>query len=63
MRKIDLYFHSTYEKNGFKQVHLLPTLIITHNSKGYFIESGVYTGLIIISISFLIWDFGIMIHK
>lgn len=60
--KIEGYCHKTWDK-GFKQVALLPCPYITHNPEGYFVETGVFTKLWVISINFLIWDFGFKIYE
>jgi hypothetical protein len=64
MKKIRIkgYCHSTWTE-GFKQIALLPCPYIAYNPLGHFIETGVSTGLWIININFLIWDFGIRIYK
>lgn len=61
--KIKGYCHKTWDEGFFKQIALLPCLYYTHNPLGHFIETGVATSLWIVSINFLIWDFGIRIYK
>jgi hypothetical protein len=65
MKKIKIkgYCHKTWDKGGFKQIALLPSPYITYNPQGNFIEQGVSTSLWIISINFLIWDFGFMFFE
>lgn len=65
MKKIRIkgYSHMTWNKDRFKQIALLPCPYITHNPLGHFIESGVSTSLWVISINFLVWDFGIEIYE
>jgi len=59
--KIEHYFHKTWFKNGFKQFNILPTLYYTITQR--FIETGVSTSAYIISINFLIWDFGLIFSQ
>jgi hypothetical protein len=61
--KIKGYCHKTWDEGFFKQIALLPCPYYTHNPLGHFIETGVATSLWVISINFLIWDFGIRIYK
>ena len=65
MEKIRIkgYSHMTWNKDGFKQIALLPCPYITHNPLGHFIETGVSTSLWVISVNFLVWDFGIKIYE
>jgi len=65
MKKIKIkgYCYSTWTKDCFKQVALLPSPYFTHNPLGHFIESGVSTSVWEISINFLIWDLGIRIYE
>jgi hypothetical protein len=60
--KIKGYSMKTWEKGHFKQVALIPCPYITHNPLGHFIEQGVHTSLLVISMNFLVWDFGIQIY-
>ena len=60
--KIKGYCTKTWTK-GFKQIALLPCPYFTHNPLGHFIETGVSTDLWVVSINFLVWDFGIRIYK
>ena len=64
MKKIKIkgYCHKTWHKS-FKQIALLPSPYITYNPQGNFIEQGVSTSLWVISINFLIWDFGFMVFE
>jgi len=61
--KINPYCHKTWDKEGFKQIAILPTPFLVYNPQGSFIEQGVGGKLFVISMSFLIWDFGIMIKQ
>jgi hypothetical protein len=61
--KIKGYYTKTWDKGWFKQIALLPCPYFTHNPLGHFIETGVSTDLWIVSINFLVWDFGIRIYK
>ena len=61
--KIKGYCHKTWGKGYFKQIALLPCPYLAHNPLGHFIETGVSTDLWIVSINFLVWDFGIRIYK
>lgn len=65
MKKIKIkgYCHRTWHKGEFKQIALLPCPYITHNPLGHFIETGVSTNLWVVSINFLVWDFGIQIYE
>jgi len=60
--KFNLYCHSTWN-NTFMQLAFFPTPFFTFNPYGSFIEQGVYGKLYVISVSFLCWDFGIMIKQ
>ena len=48
---------------SFKQICLIPTIYITHSKRGHFIETGVETDVWVISMNFLVWDFGVQIYK
>jgi hypothetical protein len=65
MKKIRIngYCHRIWTKGGFKQFNPIPCPFFVHNPLGHFIETGVSTNLWVISISFLIWDFGIQIYE
>lgn len=52
----------TWQKGYFKQVALIPCPYITYNPLGHFIEQGVHTSLLVVSMNFLVWDFGIQIY-
>lgn len=58
---IRTYFHKT-TNDWFWQIAPIPSLFITRN-KQHFIETGVYGECWIVSISFLLWDFGIKIEQ
>jgi len=58
--KIEGYCNRTWFTH-FKQLALLPCPYICYNPTGNFIEQGVYSGCLVISVNFLIWDFGIRI--
>ena len=47
----------------FKQLCLIPTIYITYSKRGHFIETGVETDVWVISMNFLVWDFGVQIYK
>ena len=65
MKKIKIkgYCSKTWDKGFYKEIALLPCPYITWNPLGHFAEPGVVKSLWTISINFLIWDFGIRIHK
>lgn len=67
MRKslsISSYAYSTWTKQGFKQVCLIPSIFLVHSTNGeYSVDSDEYSDLYVLSISFLIWDIGIQIFK
>jgi hypothetical protein len=65
MRKIKVkgYCSRTWDRGYFQQIALLPCPYITYNPLGHFVETGIVTSLWVISINFLIWDFGIRIYK
>ncbi len=64
MKKIKIkgYCHKTWHED-FKQIALLPCPYFTYNPQGNFIEQGVSTSLWVVSINFLIWDFGFMVFE
>ena len=57
------YCHTTWQRDGFKQITPLPGITFCHNPLGWFIEQGVHTDLYVIGFNFLIWDLGIMIYR
>ncbi len=59
--KVRTYINDTRHKGWFWQISLIPSPFITRNKQN-FIETGVYGDCWVISISFLIWDFGIKIE-
>ena len=61
--KIYPYIYKAWTRNGFKQLCLIPTIYITHSKRGHFIETGVETDVWVISMNFLVWDFGVQIYK
>jgi hypothetical protein len=60
--KISTYFHNTIQKGWFWQFTPIPSFWITRNTQTS-IETGVYADCWVFSISFLIWDFGIIIKQ
>lgn len=56
------YCHKTWHED-FKQLALLPCPYLTYNPEGNFVETGVSTKLWVISINFLVWDFGFRIYE
>jgi hypothetical protein len=60
--KLRTYFHNTTLKSWFWQISIIPSLWITRN-KQHFIETGVYGNCWVLSISFLVWDFGIKLEQ
>jgi hypothetical protein len=52
---IDFYLHTNWDSN-FKQLALIPTVLITSSRHGK-------KGFTVLSISFLVWDFGISHFK
>ncbi len=59
--KVRTYFHKT-TNDWFWQIAPIPSLFITRNKQN-FIETGVYGDCWVVSISFLLWDFGIKIEQ
>jgi hypothetical protein len=60
--KLRTYFHNTTQKGWFWQISPIPSLFICLN-KQHFIETGVYGNCWVLSISFLVWDFGIKLEQ
>ena len=60
--RIDTYCHKTWDKS-FKQLAFLPCPYFTYNPQGSFIEQGAYGKIIVLSVNFLAWDFGIRIKQ
>ena len=61
--KILPYMHKCWSWGGFSQLCLTPAIYFTHSRNWNFMETGVYTDLWIISMNFLVWDFGIQIYN
>jgi len=61
--KLRTYFHNTTQKGWFWQLELIPSICLTRNTHGSFIETGVYGDHWLLSISFLVWDFGIILEQ
>ena len=61
--KLRTYFHNTTQKGWFLQLVLIPSICLTRNNKGSFIETGAYGDHWALTISFLVWDFGIIVQQ
>lgn len=61
--KLRTYFDTVIQKGLFWQLVLIPSICLTRNTHGSFIETGVYGDHWVLSISFLVWDFGIILQQ
>lgn len=60
-RKIRFYNYR-YWNAEFKQITIIPDIVITYNPTGSFLEQGLYKPLWIFSISWLMWDLGVRVE-
>jgi hypothetical protein len=63
-KKIRFHLRKTWNCGFFasiKEITILPSITITYNPEGTFIESGVYAPMHLVNFKFLIWEFGFAI--
>jgi hypothetical protein len=61
VRKITVKTHNTWFPS-IKKLHLIPSIVLTYNSSGSFIEHGVYEPLYLINLSWLSWELTLIIY-